>query len=120
MIKVAISLTNIFLKNTVFIFYIFKMHKYIIHLIRSNRPYILQKFTVILYVMKNKNFYTKLGINIKKQRKLKKLTQQNLADMVGITLNHMGKIEVAYSKPSLDLMVDIANALDITVSDLCK
>ena len=65
-------------------------------------------------------FYEKLGINIKKQRKLQSLTQQNLADMAGITLNHMGKIEIAYSKPSLDTLLDIANALDITISELCK
>jgi len=70
--------------------------------------------------MKNNLFYEKLGINIKKQRKLQSLTQQNLADMAGITLNHMGKIEIAYSKPSLDTLLDIANALDITISELCK
>ena len=74
----------------------------------------------MLYVMMNDKFYINLGKNIKKYRKLGGLKQQELADKTGITLNHLGKVEVAFSKPSLDLVVDIANALNITVSDLCK
>jgi transcriptional regulator with XRE-family HTH domain len=70
--------------------------------------------------MINDNFFVQLGINIKKYRNLQNLTQQELADKVGITLNHLGKIEVAYSRPSLDTIIDIANALNITVSELCK
>ena len=70
--------------------------------------------------MINDNFFVQLGINIKKYRNLQNLTQQELADKSGITLNHLGKIEVAYSRPSLDTVIDIANALNITVSELCK
>ena len=70
--------------------------------------------------MINDNFFVQLGINIKKYRNLQNLTQQELADKSGITLNHLGKIEVAYSRPSLDTIIDIANALNITVSELCK
>ncbi len=68
----------------------------------------------------NENFYIKLGKNIKKRRNELNLKQQQLADKVQITLNHLGKIEVAYSKPSLDLVIKIATALDLTVSELCK
>lgn len=68
----------------------------------------------------NDNFYKKLGINIGNKRKELDLSQQQLADIVGISLNFMGKIEVAFSKPSLDTVIKIANALKITVSDLCK
>ena len=70
--------------------------------------------------MINDNFFVQLGINIKKYRNLQNLTQQELADKAGITLNHLGKIEVAYSRPSLDTIIDIANAFNITVSELCK
>lgn len=68
----------------------------------------------------NKNFYKNLGINIKKRREKLGLSQQQLADIAGIGLNHLGKIEVAYSKPSLDLLIKIACALKTNVSDLTK
>ncbi len=65
-------------------------------------------------------FYKQLGLNIKKRRQQRGLTQQQLADKVGIGLNFMGKIEVAFSKPSLDTLIELAYALDTTVSDLTK
>ena len=68
----------------------------------------------------NEDFYIKLGKNIKNRREKLNLTQQALADKVHVTLNHIGKVEVAFSKPSLDLVIQIASALDITVSELCK
>lgn len=66
------------------------------------------------------DFYIKLGKNIKKRRKELQLTQQQLADRLNISLNFMGKIEVAFSKPSLDTLIDIAQKLEISVSDLTK
>lgn len=66
----------------------------------------------------NKNFYKKLGLNIKKLRNQRNLTQQQLADKIGIGLNFMGKIEVAFSKPSIDTIIKIADALNVTVADL--
>ncbi len=65
-------------------------------------------------------FYKLLGKNIKARRKEIGLTQQELADKMEISLNFMGKIEVAFSKPSLDTLIQIAEALDTTVSDLTK
>lgn len=66
------------------------------------------------------DFYKNLGKNIKKRRKELNLTQQQLADCLGISLNFMGKIEVAFSKPSLDTLIEIAEKLNTTVSDLTK
>lgn len=69
----------------------------------------------------NKNdFYKQLGRNIRHRRDKLGLTQQELADKLGISLNFMGKIEVAFSKPSLDTLIKIAEGLEISVSDLCK
>ncbi len=68
----------------------------------------------------NSNFYKNLGKNIKIKRKELDLSQQELADKAGISLNFIGKIEVAFSKPSLDTVIKIANALEITVSELCN
>ena len=67
-----------------------------------------------------KNFYILHGKNIKSYRKKLKLTQQELADRLNISLNFMGKIEVAFSKPSLDMLIKIANGLGISVSELCN
>lgn len=64
------------------------------------------------------DFYIELGKKIKQRRKELGLTQQQPADKMDISLNFMGKIEVAFSKPSLDTLIDFANALDTTVSDL--
>lgn len=69
--------------------------------------------------MKN-SFYKNLGKNIKKYRESEKMTQQALANKVGKSLNFMGKIEVSYSRPSLDTLIDIAAALNISVSELTK
>ena len=68
----------------------------------------------------NADFYKNLGKNIKKRRKELGLTQQELADKLNISLNFMGKIEVAFSKPSLDTLIEIADKLDISVSELVK
>ena len=68
----------------------------------------------------NEDFYILLGNNIKQRRKALNLTQQQLADKVNLSLNFVGKIEVAFSKPSLDTLIDIATALEISVSELCK
>lgn len=64
------------------------------------------------------SFYKNLGKNIKKYRESEKMTQQALADKVGKSLNFIGKIEVSYSRPSLDTLIDIAAALNISVSEL--
>lgn len=66
----------------------------------------------------NKNIYKKLGKNIKKRRIELGYTQQELADKIGKGLNFVGKIEVAFSKPSFDTIIDIANALQIKLKDL--
>ncbi len=65
-------------------------------------------------------FYKHLGLNIKKRRKELNLTQQELADRLGLSLNFIGKIEVAFSKPSLDTLIDIAEKLETTVSELAN
>lgn len=65
-------------------------------------------------------FYRNLGQNIKNRRKELGLTQQELADKLDMSLNFVGKIEVAFSKPSLDTLIEIADVLETTVSDLTK
>ncbi len=68
--------------------------------------------------MKKNTVYKKLGKNIKNKRMQLGYTQQELADRIGKGLNFVGKIEVAFSKPSLDTVIDIANALNVEIKDL--
>ncbi len=66
------------------------------------------------------DFYELLGKNIKARRKALGFTQQELAEKMDMSLNFIGKIEVAFSKPSLDTLIQIADILETTVSDLTK
>ena len=68
----------------------------------------------------DKEFYINLGKNIKKRRKELGLSQQGLADKLELSRNFVGKIEIAFSKPSLDTVIKIADVLETSVSDLCK
>ena len=55
---------------------------------------------------------------IKHFRKAKKLTQQQLADIVGIHLTNLNKIENGRAIPDLARFRQIADALDTTTSEL--
>ena len=65
-------------------------------------------------------FYKNLGENIKKRRIELGLTQQELADKLNMSLNFVGKIEIAFSKPSLETLIKIASVLNTNVSKLTK
>jgi len=70
--------------------------------------------------MTNKILYKKLGKNIKNIRKEKELTQEELSEKVGVSLEFIGRIEIATSKPSLDTLFKIAKALDVEPYELLK
>lgn len=62
--------------------------------------------------------YKNIGLNIKKYRTAQGLTQQQLADRLGMSLNFIGKIEVGYDHPSLYTLIDISNNLEIPLKNL--
>jgi transcriptional regulator with XRE-family HTH domain len=66
------------------------------------------------------NLYKKLSENIKKYRKEARLTQEKLAEIAGISLDFMGKIEANINKPSLKTVFKIAQALNIEPYQLLK
>ncbi len=65
-------------------------------------------------------FYKKLSLRIKYFRKIKKLTQEKLAEKADISLDYMGKIERNINKPGLISILKIINALDISISEFFK
>ena len=62
--------------------------------------------------------YELLGLNVAYYRRRNKLTQEQLAELVGIDRTHMGNIELARSGASLDVIFWIADALEIPVYKL--
>lgn len=59
-----------------------------------------------------------LGINIKKYRTDKSMSQKELADKVGVTQAMINQIEKGVKIPSLGLSLEIAKALNTTVDAL--
>lgn len=55
-----------------------------------------------------------IGIQIKRAREKKHLTQEQLAEMVNLSTTHISVIERGIKAPKLETFVDIANALDVT------
>ncbi len=57
----------------------------------------------------------KLGVRIKEFRKARGLSQEQLAEMVGIEQKHVSRLEVGKSYPTIDRLEKIAEALDIPI-----
>lgn len=66
----------------------------------------------------HKQIYKQLGENIKKRRAELNITQEQLADKINKGINFVGKIEIAFSRPSFNTIIDISKALDISLKDL--
>lgn len=62
--------------------------------------------------------YKALGKRIKLARIEKELTQEKLAELVGLSPTHMSNIESGTANVSLPSLVNIANALSLSVDDL--
>ena len=62
--------------------------------------------------------YYKIGQRIRKFRKAKGLSQEALAEKIGISTTHMSHIETGSTKLSLSVFVDLANVLTVQVDDL--
>lgn len=59
-----------------------------------------------------------LGNRIREERQKTHLTQEKLAEAVGCNESYIGQIERGYKNPSLEIIVNIANALNVTVDYL--
>ena len=62
--------------------------------------------------------YYVIGQNIRKVRKAKNLSQEELAEKIGISTTHMSHIETGNTKLSLPVLVDIAAVLEVRTDDL--
>lgn len=62
--------------------------------------------------------YYEIGQRIRKLRKARGLSQEQLAEKVSISTTHMSHIETANTKLSLPVFIEIAQALDVRLDDL--
>ena len=61
-----------------------------------------------------------IGMRIKELRKKKKIPQEKLAEMIGITPNYLSALERGAYNIKLDTLVQIIDCLDITADDLFR
>lgn len=59
-----------------------------------------------------------VGQRIKAKREQKHLTQENLAELIDVSPNHISVIERGVKIPRLDTFVAIANALAVSADEL--
>ena len=59
-----------------------------------------------------------IGENLKKQRKLRELTQEQLADILGVSFQSVSKWERGEGYPDIEMLPTIANCFGITVDEL--
>lgn len=62
--------------------------------------------------------YRKLGERIKQYRKMRGLSQEELAEITNSSKNHIGYVENAKRTVSLIMLVRISNALNVSIEDL--
>ena len=62
--------------------------------------------------------YADIGKRIRACRLAKGMTQEQLANEVGVVVTHISHIETGNSVPSLKTLIDIINALDCSADEL--
>ena len=64
--------------------------------------------------------YALLGKNIKYYRNQKKMTQEQLAEQVNLSLGFISQVERGVTSMSLDTLVDVCNSLDCSAGDILE
>ena len=60
------------------------------------------------------------GVRMKQLRKHSYLTQEQLAELLNISVSHLGKIEIGSRAPSIDLILALAEQFGVTVDELLR
>lgn len=68
----------------------------------------------------DKDFIKRFGFNIKIERQRRSLTQDDLAEMVGISTKHLTRIENGHVTTSISVAYKIAKAMNISIDKLCR
>lgn len=60
------------------------------------------------------------GCRLRRARRERGFTQERLAEELNISTDHLGKLELGRRGVSIDLLIDISNALHVTLDYLIK
>lgn len=60
-----------------------------------------------------------LGKRIREIRKIRKLSQEALAERAGISAQYVSNIERGKENPTLDMLFTLADALKVTLAEMC-
>lgn len=69
---------------------------------------------------KNGSFIAEVGRRIQKYRLQNNLTQEELAEKIGISQKHLSRIEQGYHNPRFDMITRISSALSVPTDALAK
>ena len=59
-----------------------------------------------------------VGQNLRRARKAKGLTQEQLADLTGFAQQHLSDIETGQGNPTVVTLYELSQVLDVTVASL--
>ena len=62
--------------------------------------------------------YEMLGVRIREARKSRGYTQSELAELTEYSVQHISHVETGNTKLSVELLICIANALDVSLDEL--
>ena len=70
--------------------------------------------------MKDKNYaeYMRFGVSVIYFRRMKGLTQEQLAEKMDVHFETISRIENANTGISMDMLINLSKALDISLSEL--
>jgi transcriptional regulator with XRE-family HTH domain len=61
-----------------------------------------------------------LGLNVRKRREARELTQEKLAERAGLDATYISGIERGLRNPGIKNVAKLAKALGFTTAELCK
>ena len=61
----------------------------------------------------NRTWARRVGANVRRVRRTKELTQEDLAGEAGIGMRHLGRIERGEISPTIDILGKVAAALGV-------
>lgn len=84
----------------------------------TNLQYDVSKF--ILYKMKGNFFYQRLGLKLRKIRKLNNLTQEQLSLRSSVDRTYLSQIEFGRANPSVRTLYKFCRVFKIRLSELLE
>ncbi|MFH6971828.1 helix-turn-helix domain-containing protein [Flavobacterium petrolei] len=69
-------------------------------------------------MISGQDFLVNLGVHIRQIREVKKISQQNLADLCDLPKTTIGRIERAEMNTTIKTLIKIANAFEIEPKEL--